>query len=59
MERTIVVKGVGIRSVRPDYTVIRFSFSPTSYNYQTALEKASEKIEKLTKRLEKAGFERY
>lgn len=56
--RTITVRGTGKATAKPDYVVLILSLNTTDKKYQSAMDKSSERIERLQKSLEKAGFEK-
>lgn len=58
MERTIVVKGIGRTTTKPDLTVLTMDLDATDFEYDRAIELASEQIGSLFEALMGAGFER-
>lgn len=58
MNKTIVVKGIGKASTRPDTVMISMYLETTDFDYQKAMEKASDSIDKITKCLGKVGIDK-
>lgn len=56
--KTITVKGVGTASARPDFVVLSLSLETVDQTYETAMNKAAEKIGELNSSLAKVGFEK-
>ena len=56
--KTITVKGIGNVSVKPDLVVLSMSLETQNRDYETAMRKASDKIEQINKSLSTLGFEK-
>lgn len=56
MEKTIIVKGTGALSVKPDYIEIDINLETKNMTYEEAYTNSLEKIEKLIQSIENAGF---
>ncbi len=57
MRRTITVKGIGKVSATPDYVVISMELKSQNMDYESAMDKAAQNIEKLKAALVKIGFD--
>ncbi len=58
MERTIIVKGVGSVSVKPDYIVLTLSIEEKDKSYEKAVDGAARKIDLLEDTAQRVGFEK-
>ncbi len=58
MKRTITVKGVGTASVKPDFVVLSLSVDAKDREYNSALQKASSKVECLQDAIQAIGYEK-
>lgn len=58
MERTIVVKGVGTASVKPDHIIVSMNISSIEEEYVKAVEAANKRIALLQNAIVSAGFAR-
>ena len=56
--KTITVKGVGKVSAKPDFVVLSLSLETIDQSYESAINKAAEKIEELNQKLATVGFEK-
>lgn len=57
MARTITVNGIGRASVKPDKISITLTLSTLDSDYGKAMQKASQQLESLKKRLSSVGFD--
>lgn len=58
MDRTITVKGTGNLKIKPDYIQLNFSLVSKNYQYERAMNIASESLEKLYNAIINVGFEK-
>lgn len=58
MDRTITVKGTGNLKIKPDYIQLNFTLVSKNYQYERAMNIASESLEKLYNAIINVGFEK-
>lgn len=58
MTRTITVKGVGTAAVKPDFVVLTLSVEAKNHDYNTAMQKAAYKIERMQAAIVGIGYEK-
>lgn len=58
MTRTITVKGVGTATVKPDFVVLTLSVEAKNTDYNTAMQKAAYKIERMQAAIMGIGYEK-
>jgi hypothetical protein len=58
MDRRITVKGIGHVTATPDYVIINMTIDAVNKKYEKAVEEATEKINTLSDKLVKAGFDK-
>lgn len=58
MDRAITVKGTGNLKIKPDYIQLNFSLVSKNYQYERAMNIASESLEKLYNAIINVGFEK-
>ncbi|MDN0045714.1 SIMPL domain-containing protein [Megasphaera hexanoica] len=56
MTRTITVRGVGKATAKADFVTINMSMKTSDMEYDTAMDRAAEKIDGLSRALKHAGF---
>lgn len=56
--RTITVKGMGTASVKPDLIVVTMRIQTIDKDYEKMMDDEAKKLDKLSKSLEKIGFEK-
>ena len=58
MDRTITIKGTGNLKIKPDYIQLNFSLVSKNFQYERAMNIASESLEKLYNAIINVGFEK-
>lgn len=58
-KKTIVVKGVGTVSAKPDYTVLMMTLNTTDLQYDKTMEEAAIQIDELERTVTGVGFEEH